>query len=259
MNIVSKVSEWRELRQQLNNQEIGFVPTMGNLHTGHVSLCQRANAENQLVVASIFVNPTQFNQANDFNHYPRTLAADVKQLAENGVDYLFLPTEHEMYPDQYQVHVTETEDSKQLEGEFRPGHFDGMLTVVLKLLNLVQPTRAYFGEKDYQQFLLIKKMVAALFLPVEIVPCPTIRADDLLALSSRNLRLNQSQREQAAQLPSLLQSNVAVSDIKEALSAEGFKVEYVQEKWGRRLAAVWLGDVRLIDNMSLGENGCCCA
>lgn len=249
MNIVSKVNEWRELRAQFANQEIGFVPTMGNLHAGHISLYQRAKTENQLVVASIFVNPTQFNQASDFNQYPRTLNNDVKLLAENGVDYLFLPTENEMYPDQYQIQVSENEESKLLEGEFRPGHFSGMLTVVLKLLNLVQPTRAYFGEKDYQQFLLVKKMAAALFLPIEIVPCATIRADDQLALSSRNSRLSKDQREQAAQLPTLLQSNLAPTDIMEVLSTQGFKVEYVQEKWGRRLAAVWLGDVRLIDNV----------
>ena len=249
MNIVSKVNEWRALRQQWANQEIGFVPTMGNLHAGHLSLYQRANIENQLVVASIFVNPTQFNQSSDFNHYPRTLDNDIKLLAENGVDYLFLPTENEMYPDQYQIQVTETEDSKQLEGEFRPGHFNGMLTVVLKLLNLVQPTRAYFGEKDYQQFLLVKKMVTALFLPIEIVPCATIRADDQLALSSRNSRLSLKQRKQAAQFPSLLQSDLAITDIVTALTAQGFKVDYVQEKWGRKLAAVWLDEVRLIDNI----------
>lgn len=253
MNIVSKINEWRVLRQQLNNLSIGFVPTMGNLHAGHISLYQRAKAENQITVASIFVNPTQFNQTSDFNHYPRTLDADIRLLAEYGVDYLLLPTESEMYPDQYQVQVHETQESKLLEGEFRPGHFNGMLTIVLKLLNLVQPTRAYFGEKDYQQCLLVKKMVDALFLPVEIVPCTTIRADDQLALSSRNSRLNQEQRVKAAYLPELLNSHLATTEVMEALSAQGFKVDYVHEKWGRRLAAVWLGDVRLIDNIPIGR------
>ena len=136
---------------------------MGKLHACHMSLCERARTENDLTVVSIFVNPTQFNQAQDFQHYPRTLEHDKTLLLSHKIDYLFIPDPKSIYPDDYTVRVIETELSSTLEGEFRPGHFEGMLTVVLKLLNLIQPSRAYFGEKDYQQLLLVKKMASALF------------------------------------------------------------------------------------------------
>jgi pantoate--beta-alanine ligase len=147
--------------------------------------------------------------------------------------------------------VTETNLALELEGEFRPGHFNGMLTVVMKLLNLMQPARAYFGEKDYQQLLLVKKMVNALFLPTEIVACETVRAEDGLALSSRNSRLTPEQRIKSAVFPKLLQSSLGVEKITEQLKSLGFKVDYIAEKWERRLGAVWLDDVRLIDNVSI--------
>ena len=150
--------------------------------------------------------------------------------------------------------VTETELSQELEGEFRPGHFDGMLTVVLKFLNVVQPNRAYFGEKDYQQLLLIKKMVNALFLPVEILSCKTMRAQDGLALSSRNSRLTKEQREKARLFPHLLQSHLPLAHIENELKKCGFKVDYIKEKWQRILGAVWLDDVRLIDNITQSED-----
>lgn len=250
-NIVTSVKEWRSVRQSLSNRQIGFVPTMGNLHAGHISLCERSLAENELTVVSIFVNPTQFNQTQDFDLYPRTLDADLALLTDLGVDYVFLPDTEGMYADHYQIKVTETELSRELEGEFRPGHFEGMLTVVMKLLNLVRPDKAYFGEKDYQQLLLVKKMVAALFVPVEIVPCPTLRAEDKLALSSRNNRLSAEERQLAAALPQLLQSGGCTSEIIDKLTELGFKVEYITDRWGRRLAAAWLGNVRLIDNIPL--------
>jgi pantoate--beta-alanine ligase len=242
MNTVTSVKEWRSLREALSNSQIGFVPTMGNLHAGHRSLCERSLAENEITVASIFVNPTQFNQAQDFDRYPRTLDADLAMLTDVGVDYVFIPDTEGMYADQYQIKVMETELSRELEGEFRPGHFDGMLTVVMKLFNLVRPEKAYFGEKDYQQLLLVKKMVDALFMPVQIVSCPTLRAEDKLALSSRNNRLNAEQRQLAAALPQLLHSGSCTTEIK---------VEYITDRWGRRLAAAWLGNVRLIDNIPL--------
>lgn len=250
-NIVTSVSEWRSLRQSLSNRQIGFVPTMGNLHAGHISLCERSLAENELTVVSIFVNPTQFNQAQDFDLYPRTLDADLAMLKDIGVDYVFIPDAEAMYADNYQIKVMETELSRELEGEFRPGHFEGMLTVVMKLLNLVRPDKAYFGEKDYQQLLLVKKMVDALFMPVQIVPCPTLRAEDKLALSSRNNRLSAEERQLAATLPQLLHSLSCTAEIKNKLTELGFKVEYITDRWGRRLAAAWLGNVRLIDNIPL--------
>jgi pantoate--beta-alanine ligase len=251
MNIVTKVSELQRLRASLAGKSIGFVPTMGNLHQGHLSLCARAKSENDIVIVSIFVNPTQFNQAQDFELYPRTLSQDEALLKEAGVDYLFLPDAAEIYHDHFEVQVSEQVISQVLEGEFRPGHFPGMLTVVLKLFNITAPMRAYFGEKDYQQLLLIQKMTAALFLPIEIVPCKTLRAEDGLALSSRNGRLNAAQRQKAAVFAKLLHSDLTVAEIRKNLAAEGFKVEYVEEQWGRRLAAVWLDEVRLIDNKEL--------
>src|SRR5579883_606380 len=221
MNIVTKINDWQTLRKNLTGRSIGFVPTMGHLHAGHLSLCERSRAENEVTVVSIFVNPTQFNQASDFQLYPRTIEQDTSLLASHGVDYLFLPDAESMYADHYQIQVTETELSRELEGEFRPGHFNGMLTVVLKLLNLVQATRAYFGEKDYQQLLLVKKMVAALFLPVDIIPCETMRAEDGLALSSRNSRLTPEQRQKAAHFPRLLQSGQCAEDITKQLELLG--------------------------------------
>lgn len=251
MNIVSKLSQWKDMRKKLNNQTIGFVPTMGNLHNGHLSLCQRAKTENDITVVSIFINHTQFNNQSDFDLYPRTIEADQALLENQKIDYLILPSAADMYPDDYEIMLSEKNISCILEGEYRPGHFDGMLTVVLKLLNLVQPTRSYFGEKDYQQLLLIKKMVSALFLPTEIIACSTLRAADGLALSSRNSRLTPKQREHAVHFPALLSSKLDTAEITKKLTSIGFSVDYIVEKWQRRLGAVCLGDVRLIDNVPL--------
>jgi pantoate--beta-alanine ligase len=253
MNIVTEVREWQALRKQLAGMTIGFVPTMGNLHLGHLDLCARTRLENDISVVSIFVNPTQFNQMRDFELYPRTLEQDKARLLACGIDYLFLPAADTMYLDNYQVQIQETDLSTILEGEFRPGHFNGMLTIVLKLLNLVAPTRAYFGEKDYQQLLLIKKMAKALFLATEIVACKTVREEDGFALSSRNSRLTDEQRQKAAHFPRLLHSNLNPETIKARLSALGFKVDYIVDKWQRRLGAVWLDDIRLIDNVAITD------
>jgi pantoate--beta-alanine ligase len=251
MNIVTTIKDWQIARKLLVGKNVGFVPTMGHLHDGHLTLCERSLKENDVTVASIFINPTQFNQTSDFDHYPRTYDSDIEKLQELGVDYLFMPTPEDMYPDSYEVKLTESKDSKELEGHHRPGHFEGMMTVVLKLFNLVQPTRAYFGEKDFQQLLLIKKMVQALFLPIEIIACETIRADDFLALSSRNSRLNSEQRKIAAQFPDVMRQAKTEAAAVEVLTQLGFKVDYITEKWGRRLGAVWLGDIRLIDNIEV--------
>lgn len=251
MNIVTKVDDWLAIRKTLTNNSIGFVHTMGNLHAGHMSLCQQSKQMNDITVAAIFVNPAQFNETRDFESYPRTLEQDIALLTEHNIDYLLLFDANMLYPDEYHIQVTETETSSVLEGQYRPGHFTGMLTIVLKFLNIVQPTRSYYGEKDYQQLLLIQKMVKALFLPIEIIPCPTIRAQDSLALSSRNTRLSPDQRKLAAQFPVLLQSVSCKKQVISMLQQLGFKVDYVEDKWQRRLAAVWLEDVRLIDNIPL--------
>lgn len=250
MKIISDLEEWRRARAQVQGS-LGFVPTMGDLHEGHLSLVRRARAENSAVAVSLFVNPTQFNQPSDFEKYRRVPEQDAALLKEAGVGLVLSPNAKDMYPDNYAVRVEETEDSRVLEGEFRPGHFTGVLTVVLKLLLLAQATRAYFGEKDFQQLLLVRKMAAALFLPTAIVPCETVRAGDGLALSSRNVRLSPEEREKAPLLPRLLMSGLPDGEIKKQLDAAGFKTEYVATKWNRRLAAAWLGDTRLIDNVPL--------
>lgn len=245
---VSDPKKWRELRKTLEGS-VGFVPTMGNLHEGHIDLVNRARAANDVVVVSIFVNPTQFNQQSDFEKYARTFEEDCRLLDAAGADYVFFPDAKDMYPDNYEVQVTETVISKELEGEFRPGHFTGMMTVVLKLLNIIGADRAYFGEKDFQQLTLVKKMAEALFVPTEIVACPTIRAQSGLALSSRNGRLSGEQRKQAALISELLKSDLSDEAVMQKLAESGFRPEYVATRWGRRLAAAWLGDVRLIDNV----------
>lgn len=251
MNIVTEINDWRVIRKTLANQSIGFVHTMGNLHAGHMSLCQRSKRENDVTVAAIFINPKQFNQVRDFELYPRTIEQDKSLLAEHNVDYLLLFATDALYPDLYHIQITETEISKVLEGEYRPGHFNGMMTIVLKFLNIVQPTRSYYGEKDYQQLLLIQKMAAALFLPVEIIGCATVRAEDHVALSSRNSRLTTEQRERAAHFPKLLCTSLIPEQINTELQKLGFKVDYIADKWQRRLGAIWLDDVRLIDNILL--------
>lgn len=252
MNIVTQVNQWQSLRKKLTSQRIGFVHTMGHLHAGHLSLCARSQVENDVTVVAIFVNPTQFNEAKDLLNYPRTLAADKALLTAQKVDYLLLFSEPAIYIDGYDIQVQDkSELSTCFEGAFRPGHFSGMLTVVLKYLNLVQPTRAYYGEKDYQQLMLIKKLAKALFLEVEIIGCPTVRAEDGLALSSRNSRLTPKQRQKAASFAQLLQKKQAIEKTVQSLIEVGFRVDYVADYQGRRLAAVWLDDVRLIDNQPI--------
>ena len=251
-SIVSDPKKWQKQRSALKGS-LGFVLTMGNLHEGHIALVKRAKAENAHVLVSIFINPTQFNQRADYDRYARTFEADSKLLDAAGADYIFHPDEKALYPDNYEMQVVETALSKRLEGEFRPGHFQGMLTVVLKLLNIVQADRAYFGEKDFQQLMLVRKMVEAFFLPVEIVSVPTVRAESGLALSSRNGQLSPEQLIQAVELSRLLKSSLSDEDVMKRLATAGFRPEYVATQWGRRLVAAWLGNVRLIDNIPVSE------
>jgi pantoate--beta-alanine ligase len=248
MHIVSDIHEWQKIRNGLKGT-LGFVPTMGNLHAGHAALCAQAKAENDVVAVSIFVNPTQFNQTADFDAYQRTLEADCALLETLGVDYVFCPAPEALYPDDYEVQINETAVSLMLEGEFRKGHFTGMLTVVLKLLNLAAPTAAYFGEKDFQQLLLVKKMAAALFLPVIIIACPTVREAGGLALSSRNNRLSEAARTKAGFIYQAISSADEDAVVMEKLKQNGFEPEYVATRWGRRLVATWIDGVRLIDNV----------
>jgi len=250
--IVCRLAEWRALRgsREWAGRSIGFVPTMGALHAGHEALLARARNENDLVVLSIFVNPTQFNDPADLAKYPRTLESDL-ELARPYVDAVLAPTPEEFYPEAYRYRVTENELSRRLEGAHRPGHFDGVLTVVLKLFNVVQPTRAYFGEKDWQQLQLVRGMAGAFFLPLEVVPCPTVRDADGLALSSRNRRLSPLGRAHAAVFPRVLREAPDAASAAAALRAKSFEVDYVEDQNGRRLGAVRLEGVRLIDNVQI--------
>ncbi len=228
---------------------VGLVPTMGALHEGHLSLVAASKKDNAHTLVSIFVNPTQFDQAADLAAYPNTLEADLSRLAAVGVDAVFLPDFTSMYPDEYRYQMTENQLSTKFCGAHRPGHFDGVLSVVMKLFNLCQPTHAYFGEKDYQQLHLIQGMVQAFFMPVTIVPCPIIREADGLAMSSRNLRLSAAQRTIAPQLYNTLTDQRSIAAKRKRLEALGFVVDYLEVMDDRLLAAASLGDIRLIDNV----------
>ena len=252
MKVFDKISDWQTARNGSDfvGKKIGFVPTMGALHAGHRALLARAHAENDIVVLSIFVNPTQFNDPGDLQRYPRTLEADLA-LAGELVDAVLTPSHEELYPDGYRYRVTENDLSLRWEGAHRPGHFDGVLTVVLKLLNLARAHRAYFGEKDWQQLQLVRGMVRALFVPTEIVACATERAPDGLALSSRNARLSAAGRARAAVFPKILRESPTAGAAATLLEAAGFGVDYVADHENIRLAAVRLEGIRLIDNVRI--------
>ncbi len=248
--VIEHLKTWRTVRARLERtgRTVGFVPTMGALHAGHRALLERSRRENDVTVLSIFVNPTQFDDPGDLSRYPRTLAADLA-LAGRLADHVLVPSAEELYPDGFRYRLTELVLGARWEGAHRPGHFAGMLTVVLKLLNLVRPHRAYFGEKDWQQLQLVRDMVAALFLPVTIVACPTVRESDGLALSSRNRRLSPAARAQAAAFPLILREAPDAMAAARLLRVAGFGVDYVEDHAGVRLGAVRLEGVRLIDNV----------
>ena len=254
MTIVETPTRWRaeRLAQSREGLTLGFVPTMGALHEGHLSLVRRSRAENDRTVVSIFVNPTQFDDHTDLTQYPRTLEADLGTLRGEGVSFVFLPREPDLYPDGYRYRVTETELSTVMEGAHRPGHFDGVLTVVLKLLQIISAERAYFGEKDWQQLTLVRGMAEALFLPTTIVACRTVREIDGLAVSSRNRRLPPEHRALASGFYRVLSTASTAEVATHDLRALGFVVDYVEDRDGRRLGAARLGGVRLIDNVPRG-------
>jgi pantoate--beta-alanine ligase len=224
---------------------------MGALHHGHASLVERCRRENEIVAASIFVNPSQFNDPTDLKRYPRTLETDLELLERLGADEVIVPAASEMYPNGYDLRVQPGDSARAMEGASRPGFFEGVLTVVLKLLNLVRPDRAYFGEKDYQQLKVITEMVREFFIPTEIVCCPTVREATGLAESSRNRLLGAEARQKAPCLYRVLTTSAGVQEAREALAAGGFRVDYVEEHWGRRFAAAYLDGVRLIDNVPI--------
>jgi pantoate--beta-alanine ligase len=254
MKVIQSVAEWRRARRKFPAGSVGFVPTMGALHEGHATLLRRSREECEVSALSIFVNPTQFNDPQDLMKYPRTLEQDFEVALRERVDYMFLPDAPTMYQDGYRYHVVETDFSRELCGAHRPGHFDGVLSVVLKLFHLVKPDRAYFGEKDYQQLELVRGMAAAFFLDLEVVAVPTVREADGLAMSSRNARLSPAERAQARAFPEILRSTLSAAEAAQLLKEAGFDVDYVEERSDRRFGAVKLGEVRLIDNVRRAEH-----
>lgn len=241
---------WR--RALSEQRQVGFIPTMGALHQGHLSLIEKARRECDQVAVSIFVNPTQFNDPKDLEHYPRPLNEDLALLENAGVQVAFIPSAEEIYADKYRFELNEKENSSVLCGASRPGHFNGVLTVVLKLFHLVQPHRAYFGEKDFQQLQLIRDMTQALFMPIEIIAGPTVREPDGLAMSSRNRRLSPAERDIAPRLYRHLQNTTKpLDETRKDMEADGFRVDYLEDHWGRRFVAAFLGSVRLIDNVEI--------
>lgn len=274
MNIHTAIAD---LRAALKNRgRIVFVPTMGNLHEGHISLMTQARALGDTVVASIFVNRLQFGPNEDFDTYPRTLDADCEKLRAAGVDFLFSPGEQELYPEPQTYQVDPSDIQNQLEGQFRPGHFRGVATVVLKLFNIVQPHMAVFGKKDYQQLMVLRGMARQLALPIEILGGETVRAADGLALSSRNGYLTAAERSEAPRLHRVLSQvkNAVLSGERDfarleqaatdELQKNGWKTDYIaiREQDGLQtpqatshalvvLAASRLGSTRLIDNLEI--------
>jgi len=259
-------------------EEIALVPTMGALHGGHVSLLERARGENNVLVMSLFVNPTQFAPGEDYEAYPRDRAGDLGKAQEAGVDLVFAPTVEEMYPPRDKTPVRVDGLSERLCGVFRPGHFQGVTAAVAKLFEIVRPHRAYFGKKDYQQWVILRRMTQDLGMEVEVIGCPTVRDPDGLATSSRNVYLSEVERAQARALPRALrgvQEAVRggdstpvplVAEARRLMKEAGLQVEYVAlvhpetledlekvEGPAVVLAAVWCGRARLIDNMELGE------
>jgi pantoate--beta-alanine ligase len=282
--MIKQFTHIKETSEYLKNQgkkgmKIGFVPTMGALHEGHLMLVKRSKLENDLTVCSIFVNPIQFNNPADLEKYPRTLENDLKMLEDVCCDVVFTPEAGEMYPEGeiYKLDIDFGSLDKVMEGKFRPGHFEGVAKVVKKLFDIVAPDRAYFGKKDYQQLAVITSMVKQLNLPLEIIPCETVREPDGLAMSSRNTRLTSFERSLAPRIYQVLlevrkkAGHIPVEELKEwaittlhetpELRAEYFEIGHSESlmplaDWDAKepavaFAAVFLGEVRLIDNIEL--------
>lgn len=279
MEIISTVAALREAvaKAKAEGLTVGLVPTMGALHAGHLSLIERARKECGFVVVSVFVNPTQFNNPDDLRTYPRTVEADCAKLEEAGVDVAFVPSVDEIYPEPDTRVFDLGPVAEVMEGAMRPGHFNGVAQIVSKLFDYVQPDKAYFGEKDFQQIAVIRRMVEIEGFNVEIVPCPIKREADGLAMSSRNVRLTPEQRELAPVIHQVLTDNADMAKdgldlqslrdmvVEELNSYDGMEVEYYEivdpitlqplENWADAkngavgCITVWLGDVRLIDNI----------
>lgn len=252
MKVIEATSELISWRSTVHPElKVGFVPTMGALHQGHASLLKRARAECDVVIASVFVNPTQFDNPEDLKNYPRTWSEDAGLLKQEGTDVAFLPMKDDLYPDDYRYKISENDLSLKYCGAHRSGHFDGVLTIVMKLFQVSKPNFVYFGEKDFQQLKLIEGMIQAFFLPITLRRCPTLRETDGLAMSSRNRRLQPEERRLAPIFAKILRESGTANEAHQLLETSGFKVDYVQDCDSRRLGAVYLGNVRLIDNVEI--------
>ena len=279
MNVYNFIVDIQRFVEEKHNLglKVGFVPTMGALHEGHISLINRAKKENDIVVCSVFVNPIQFNNPADLEKYPRTPEKDITKLEQAGCDAVFMPSAEEMYPNKVEDHYDFGDIEHVMEGACRPGHFNGVAIVVRKLFEIVNPNKAYFGEKDFQQLAIIKKMVRDLNMNLEIVPCPIVRENDGLAMSSRNVRLNEAERAIAPKIFATLNNAISKKDamspsemkkytLDKYAEIKEFDVEYVEitdeinlkslENWNecdhaRIFVALQLGPVRLIDNVRI--------
>lgn len=274
MKTINQIQELKNYLQELISQgkTIGLVPTMGALHKGHISLVKKAREENDIVVCSVFVNPVQFNNKEDLEKYPRNLEKDSLLLEENGCDIMFSPLAEEVYKEEPTEHFSFGALEEVMEGKQRPGHFNGVAIIVSRLFDWVRPNKAYFGEKDFQQLAIIKDMVKQLNSPVQIVPCPIVREEDGLAMSSRNARLSPSAREIAPKINSILRKSATMKDslsfsqiktfvVNEFKLYKDFELEYfeivdditlqpISKKGDNGVVgclAVWLDGVRLID------------
>lgn len=281
MKIINKIADLKEILSEARSQgkTIGLVPTMGALHEGHASLVRRSVGENDVTVVSDFVNPTQFNDKNDLKNYPRTLDADCTLLQKEGAQYIFAPSVEEMYPQPDNRQFDFAPLDKVMEGPRRPGHFNGVAQIVSKLFYAVEPDRAYFGEKDFQQLAIIREMVRQLGLKIQIVGCPIVREEDGMALSSRNMLLSKADRKTAANISRILfnsrefaRENTLLATkkyVEDGInSIEGLEVEYYEivngttlqpvSQWGEAgyivgCITVHCGGVRLIDNIKYSE------
>ena len=282
MQIIEKAKEMQYICEKIRNsgKKIGFVPTMGALHEGHLSLVRKAREENEVVVVSIFVNPIQFGPNEDYNRYPRTFESDCEKLKKESVDYLFFPSVEEMYPAGFETYVSLRKLPNHLCGLSRPGHFDGVATVVTKLFNIVKPHKSYFGQKDYQQAKIIERMVRDLNIDTEVIMMPIVRESDGLAMSSRNAYLNPEERKKAICLyKSLLKAKEMIEGkekspekIKEEMKklileiAPDAKIDYISIVNPQTLddvseikdtvvvaLAVFIGSTRLIDNFIITQ------
>lgn len=283
MKVISTIDEVRSIRRKIGDKTLGLVPTMGYLHDGHLELVRRSRSENEFTAVSIYVNPKQFGPSEDLSRYPRDVEGDLRQLVAEGVDLVFVPDDNVMYPSDFQTRINVTTVTQVLEGERRPTHFEGVTTVVAKLFNIIRPTRAYFGQKDAQQVVVIRQMTRDLNFDLELVVCPTVREADGLAKSSRNKYLSPEQRAAAVVLHRSLrqveslwadgerQSDTLRNELRAVLSTEPLaRVDYVSvadpitlKEYTSEIPAgsgalasmaVFFDKTRLIDNILLASH-----